>query len=179
VEIESTSLDGVLVIKPRVFRDDRGHFLESYKRERYAEAGIHADFVQDNQSRSSLGILRGLHYQLEFPQGKLVSVVRGEVYDVAVDLRRSSATFGKWFGAILSGDNNHQMYVPPGFAHGFCVLSEKADFIYKCTDVYHPEDEHVLLWNDPSLGIDWPIAEPLLSGKDQKGLPLDQVPCYE
>lgn len=178
MEVEPTSLPDVLLIKPRVFADERGFFLESYRRERYRELGITGDFVQDNHSRSARGTLRGMHYQLNHPQGKLVQVTRGEVFDVAVDLRKNSPTFGRWTGVILSDENHHQLYVPPGFAHGFCVLSETADFVYKCTEIYHPQDEHVLLWNDPAVGIEWPLAAPLLSAKDQQGKPLVEVPYY-
>lgn len=178
MEVEPTSLPDVLLIKPRVFADERGFFLESYRRERYRELGITGDFVQDNHSRSARGTLRGMHYQLNHPQGKLVQVTRGEVFDVAVDLRKNSPTFGCWTGVILSDENHHQLYVPPGFAHGFCVLSETVDFVYKCTEIYHPQDEHVLLWNDPAVGIEWPLAAPLLSAKDQQGKPLAEVPCY-
>ena len=164
--VTETALPGVLLIEPRVFGDARGFFLERYHAERYAEVGIPAAFVQDNHSRSGRGTLRGLHFQKRHPQGKLVEVVQGAVYDVVVDVRHGSPTFGEWMGAELSAENHHQLWVPPGFAHGFVVLSESADFLYKCTDVYHPEDEGGVLWNDPDLGIDWPIEEPMLSAKD-------------
>jgi len=167
MKVEQTSLPGVLLIEPKVFGDSRGFFLESYHHQRYAEAGIAAVFVQDNHSRSSHGVLRGLHYQVRHPQGKLVSVVAGEVFDVAVDIRSGSPHFGKWFGCVLSAENHRQLWVPPGFAHGFCTLSETADFLYKCTDYYHPEDEGGVLWNDPDLAIAWPVASPALSAKDQ------------
>ncbi len=167
MRVEQTSLPGVLLIEPKVFGDSRGFFLESYHHQRYAEAGIDAVFVQDNHSRSSHGVLRGLHYQVRHPQGKLVSVVAGEVFDVAVDIRSGSPHFGKWFGCVLSAENHRQLWVPPGFAHGFCTLSETADFLYKCTDYYHPEDEGGVLWNDPDLAIAWPVASPALSAKDQ------------
>ena len=167
MKVEQTSLPGVLLIEPKVFGDSRGFFLESYHHQRYAEAGIDAVFVQDNHSRSSHGVLRGLHYQVRHPQGKLVSVVAGEVFDVAVDIRSGSPHFGKWFGCVLSAENHRQLWVPPGFAHGFCTLSETADFLYKCTDYYHPEDEGGVLWNDPDLAIAWPVASPALSAKDQ------------
>ncbi|MBL8667159.1 MAG: dTDP-4-dehydrorhamnose 3,5-epimerase [Rhodospirillales bacterium] len=166
MRVEQTSLPGVLVIEPKVFGDSRGFFLESYHQGRYAGAGIDAVFVQDNHSRSSRGVLRGLHYQIRHPQGKLVSVVSGEVFDVAVDIRRGSPHFGKWYGCILSADNHRQLWVPPGFAHGFCTLSETADFLYKCTDYYHPEDEGGVLWNDRDLAIAWPVESPALSAKD-------------
>lgn len=164
--VTETGLPGVLLIEPRVFGDARGFFLERYHAERYAEAGIEAAFVQDNHSRSERGILRGLHFQIQHPQGKLVEVVQGEVYDVAVDVRPGSATFGQWTGVTLSAENHRQLWVPPGFAHGFVVVSETADFLYKCTDVYHPEDEGGIIWNDPDLGIDWPVPVPRLSEKD-------------
>lgn len=161
-----TALPGVLIIEPRVFGDARGFFLERFHAERYAEAGIAGPFVQDNHSHSERGILRGLHFQKQHPQGKLVEVVQGTVYDVAVDVRPGSPTFGQWVGVELSADNHRQFWVPPGFAHGFAVLSDTADFLYKCTDVYHPEDEGGVIWNDPDLGIDWMVDEPRLSAKD-------------
>ena len=164
--VSETGLPGVLVIEPRVFGDARGFFLERFHAECYADAGIPGPFVQDNHSRSQRGILRGLHFQKRHPQGKLVEVVSGEVYDVAVDVRPGSDTFGRWTGVRLSAENHRQLWVPPGFAHGFVVLSESADFLYKCTDVYHPEDEGGVIWNDPDLGIDWPLADPQLSHKD-------------
>jgi len=179
MKILPTALSGVVVIEPRVFPDPRGYFLETYRAAGYAETGLPPHFVQDNLSRSSRGTLRGLHYQIEHPQGKLVWVVRGEVYDVAVDLRRRSATFGRWVGVWLSDENHRQLYVPPGLAHGFCVTSDVADLAYKCTDYYHPQHERTLLWNDPQLGIDWPIREALLSEKDGRGLPFSQAPYFE
>lgn len=179
MNVLATPLEGVVVLEPKVFGDQRGFFMETYHQERFKAAGITASFVQDNWSRSRKGTLRGLHYQLTQPQGKLVMVGRGEVFDVAVDMRRSSPTFGQWFGAILSEENHRAMYVPPGFAHGFCVLSDEVDFFYKCTDFYNPADEQVLLWNDPGLGIDWPLTgEPLLSGKDIQGKPLATAATY-
>jgi dTDP-4-dehydrorhamnose 3,5-epimerase len=178
VNFQPTDLPGVVVIEPTVFEDDRGFFMESFHRPKFAAAGIDAEFVQDNHSRSRRGVLRGLHYQLKHPQGKLVRVIRGEIYDVAVDLRRSTPTFGCWYGCELDERNHRQMYVPPGFAHGFCVISESAEVIYKCTAVYHPEDEHTLLWNDPALGITWPLANPIISPKDERGLPLSAAPCF-
>ena len=168
MNVKETPLAGLLVIEPRVFRDDRGLFWETYHARRYAEAGITGPFVQDNSSRSVKGTLRGLHYQIKRPQGKLVWVVRGEAFDVAVDIRRSSSTFGKWFGMHLSGEEPRQIFIPPGFAHGFCVLSDSADFMYKCTDFYTPDDERGIIWNDPDLGISWPIGERRLSKKDQR-----------
>jgi dTDP-4-dehydrorhamnose 3,5-epimerase len=174
--IKETPLAGLLVIAPRVFRDDRGFFWEAHHARRYAEAGISDPFVQDNASRSAKGTLRGLHYQLKRPQGKLVWVVRGEVFDVAVDIRKSSPTFGKWFGERLSGDEPKQIYIPTGFAHGFCVLSDSADFMYKCTNLYAPDDERGIIWNDPDIGIYWPIADPRLSEKDQRFSRLREVP---
>lgn len=177
-----TPLPGVILVEPRVFRDDRGFFLETYHAQRYREGGIPGTFVQDNHSRSGRGILRGLHTQREFPQGKLVRCVEGEIWDVAVDIRVGSPTFQQWFGAVLSAQNFHQLFVPAGFAHGFCVLSEAAQVEYKCTDVYHPEDELGLLWNDPDLGIEWPISEPVLSAKDRDASRLaevlDRLPRY-
>jgi dTDP-4-dehydrorhamnose 3,5-epimerase len=168
MNVKDTPLAGLLVIEPRVFRDERGLFWETYHARRYAEAGIADPFVQDNASRSVQGTLRGLHYQLKRPQGKLVWVVRGEVFDVAVDIRKSSPTFGKWFGLRLSGEEPKQLYIPPGFAHGFCVLSESAEFAYKCTNLYAPDDERGILWNDPDLGIAWPVTDPRLSAKDRQ-----------
>ena len=166
--VTKTKLDGCVIIEPKVFGDERGFFLETFQAERYASlAGISSPFVQDNHSRSSKGILRGLHFQKTKPQGKLVRVVRGEVYDVAVDIREGSATFGEWEGVILSEDNKKQFWVPPGFAHGFVVLSDTADFEYKCTDYYDPSDEGSILWSDPDLDIPWPIANPVLSTKDE------------
>ncbi|MFZ5862156.1 MAG: dTDP-4-dehydrorhamnose 3,5-epimerase [Nitrospirota bacterium] len=174
--VKETPLAGLLVIEPRVFRDDRGFFWETHHARRYAEAGIADPFVQDNASRSTKGTLRGLHYQLKRPQGKLVWVIRGEVFDVAVDIRKNSPTFGKWHGERLSGDEPKQLYIPPGFAHGFCVLSESADFMYKCTNLYAPDDERGILWNDPDIGIEWPLVEPRLSDKDQRFQRLRNVP---
>ena len=174
-----TELAGLLVIEPKVFGDARGFFFEGYHRERYHAAGIDAEFVQDNYSRSRRGTLRGLHYQLAQPQGKLVQVTRGEVYDVAVDLRRGSPTFGRAVGVVLNEDNHRQLYVPPGFGHGFCVTSDSADFAYKCTTFYNPADERTLLWNDPALQIDWPVIEPyILSEKDKRGIPLSDAEVF-
>jgi dTDP-4-dehydrorhamnose 3,5-epimerase len=176
MKVTPTILDGVVAIEPRVFGDARGYFLETWHRERYAEAGVSREFVQDNLSRSQKGILRGLHLQNPFTQGKLVQVFEGEVFDVAVDVRVGSPTFGKWVGEHLSAENKRQLYIPQGFAHGFCVLSESALFAYKCTELYHPETEFCLAWNDPALGIDWPVAHPTVSAKDAAGLALADVP---
>ena len=173
--VQQTTLPGVLVVEPRVFSDDRGFFLERYHAERYAQAGIDARFVQDNHSRSAEGTLRGLHFQKRHPQGKLVEVARGRVWDVVVDLRRGSPTFGRWEGHFLSDEAHRQLYVPPGFAHGFCVLSDRADVLYKCTDVYRPDDEGGVAWDDPGLGIEWPAASPQLSDKDRTLRPLAEL----
>ena len=168
MKISHSKLKGCVIIEPRVFDDERGFFLETFQAARYEqEAGIDLPFVQDNHSRSARGVLRGLHFQRTKPQGKLVRVVRGEVYDVALDIRRGSPTFGEWEGVILSEDNKRHFWVPPGFAHGFVVLSETADFEYKCTDYYDPSDEGSILWSDPDLDISWPIANPVLSTKDE------------
>jgi len=167
MNIIQTSLRDCVIIEPKVFGDERGFFLETFQARRYADiAGIELPFVQDNHSRSSKGVLRGLHFQKTKPQGKLVRVVSGEVYDVAVDIREGSETFGCWHGVILSEQNKRQFWVPPGFAHGFVVLSEVADFEYKCTDYYDPNDEGSIFWNDPDLNIDWPIKNPVVSEKD-------------
>ena len=178
--IESV-LNGVFLMEPRVFGDARGFFLESFNAKVFKElTGVTAEFVQDNHSRSMRGVLRGLHYQIKQPQGKLVRVVVGSVYDVAVDLRRSSPTFGQWFGAELSADNKRVMWIPPGFAHGFMVTSEAAEFLYKTTDYWAPEHERSLMWNDPALGVAWPLqGEPMLSDKDRKGKPLPECEVYE
>ncbi|MHB8247706.1 MAG: dTDP-4-dehydrorhamnose 3,5-epimerase [Acidithiobacillus sp.] len=169
----------VILIEPRVFGDARGFFLESWNRRSFAEYGLNPDFVQDNHSRSGHGVLRGLHYQIQQPQGKLVRVVSGEVFDVAVDLRRSSPTFGQWVGATLSAENHRLLWVPPGFAHGFCVLSEHADFLYKATDYYAAAHERTVIWNDPDIAIRWPLrGEPLLAPKDAAGSPLVEAECY-
>jgi dTDP-4-dehydrorhamnose 3,5-epimerase len=166
VKISSTAIPEVLLIEPDVFGDSRGFFMESWNRRKFAEHGLSVEFVQDNHSFSSRGVLRGLHYQLRRPQGKLVRVVTGRVFDVAVDIRRGSPGFGKWVGVELSADNRRQLYIPHGFAHGFCVLSDTADFLYKCTAYYDPQDEHGIIWNDPLIGIDWPAGEFVVSGKD-------------
>ena len=172
-------LPGVFVIEPRVFEDDRGFFMETFHEGKFADAGITAKFVQDNHSKSVRGTLRGLHYQVNRPQGKLVRAVQGEVFDVAVDLRKSSPTFGKWCGWHLSEQNKRMVYVPPEFAHGFCVLSETAEFVYKCTDLYSPADERCILWNDAELAIDWPIAAPLLSPKDLQGRTFQMADYFD
>ncbi|KTF19190.1 dTDP-4-dehydrorhamnose 3,5-epimerase [Pseudoalteromonas sp. 10-33] len=167
MNVIKTKIKDLLIIEPKVFGDERGFFYETFQAERYKAAGVNADFVQDNRSRSSRGVLRGLHFQKTKPQGKLVSVTEGEVFDVAVDLRPESNTFGQYEAVLLTGENKLQFFVPPGFAHGFCVLSETADFQYKCTDYYDPSDEGGLLWNDDNLAIQWPIEAPLLSDKDK------------
>ena len=174
MEVTKTALLDALVIQPKKFGDHRGFFVETYQEKRYVENGLEARFVQDNLSSSSYGVLRGLHYQHTYPQGKLVSVVKGQVFDVAVDIRHGSPTFGKWHSVILSEDTMNQFWVPPGFAHGFCVMSESAIFAYKCTDNYHPETEIAIRWDDPDLGIDWPIlAKDLkISPKDENALRL-------
>jgi len=175
MNVIETSLNGVVIIEPKVFGDDRGFFLETFQAERYREqAGIDLEFVQDNHSRSQRGVLRGLHFQINKPQGKLVRVVRGEVYDVAVDINPESNTFGQYVGVHLSEDNKRQLWVPPGYAHGFVVLSETADFEYKCTDYYDPTDEGSIIWNDPQVGIEWPVSEPTLSTKDAAATTLAQ-----
>ena len=169
------AIPGVVIIEPDVYQDPRGFFLETYQAEKYRAAGIRGAFVQDNHSRSVRGTLRGLHLQLRHPQGKLVRVIEGEIFDVAVDVRRGSPTFGKWVGVTLSAENFRQCYVPPGFAHGFAVVSPAAQVEYKCTDVYDPKSELGIAWNDPAIGIGWPIAEPLLSDRDTRHLPLSSV----
>lgn len=179
MKVTETALPGVLIIEPKVFGDERGFFQETYHEKRYLEMGIKERFVQDNHSRSSQGVLRGLHYQLKHPQGKLVRVTAGEVFDVAVDIRQGAPTFGHWYGAILSAENHRQLYVPPGFAHGFVVLSESADFLYKCTDYYHPEDEGAVIWNDPAIGVEWPITDVSLSSKDSAALRLANIPAKQ
>ncbi|MDP4178310.1 MAG: dTDP-4-dehydrorhamnose 3,5-epimerase [Bacillota bacterium] len=170
-QFTKTEIEGVYIIEPKVFGDNRGYFMETYNYEDFKEAGLDMVFVQDNQSKSRKGVLRGLHFQRNFPQGKLVRVVSGEVFDAAVDLRENSSTYGKYHGVILSAENKKQFYVPEGFAHGFIVLSEEAEFVYKCTEFYHPEVEGNILWNDPDINIEWPlegIDEILLSEKDKK-----------
>ena len=182
MQITHTNLPEVLLIEPQVFGDDRGFFMETYQANKFAEAGLPTIFVQDNHSRSRQGTLRGLHYQIQQAQGKLLRVVIGEVFDVAVDIRRSSPTFGRWVGTTLSSNNKRQLWVPSGFAHGFYVLSEWAELTYKTTDFYAPQWERTLIWNDPHLNIAWPLVDgrpPSLSPKDAQGLPLDQIECFE
>jgi dTDP-4-dehydrorhamnose 3,5-epimerase len=182
VEFRKTSLPGVLLIEPEVYGDARGFFMETYQAQQFSEAGIQDVFVQDNHSGSSQGILRGLHYQIRQAQGKLVRVVQGEIFDVAVDLRRTSATFGKWEGLLLSAENHRQLWIPAGFAHGFYVLSEWAEVVYKTTDFYAPEWERTILWNDPDLGIEWPLLDgkpPILSAKDVQGKRLVEAVVFE
>lgn len=166
----STQLEGLYIIEPNVFPDDRGFFMESYNKRDFAEIGLEMEFVQDNHSHSKKGVLRGLHFQDKHPQGKLIRVVRGEVFDVAIDIRNGSSTFGRWDSVILSEENKRMFYVPKGFAHGFLVLSDEVDFLYKCTDYYYPKEDFGIIWNDHDIGIDWPLngIEPILSGKDKK-----------
>ena len=179
MKVTPTSLADVLLIEPRVFADARGFFFESYNRRAFAEAGIDVEFVQDNHSRSARGVLRGLHYQIEHAQGKLVRVITGEVYDVAVDMRRSSPTFGRSIGMRLSAQDKQLLWIPPGFAHGFLVLSETAEFLYKTTDYWYPEFERSLLWNDSALGIAWPVQQaPTLAAKDAAGTPFSLADAY-
>ena len=175
LEIIETSLPGVLVVKPRIFADPRGFFMETYRENVLAAAGIRERFVQDNHSHSSCGVLRGLHYQLRTPQAKLCRVAQGEVLDIAVDIRVGSPHFGKWVSVLLSGENHLQLYIPKGFAHGFAVRSETADFLYKCSDYYDASDDRGVLWNDPEIGIDWQTSSPILSNKDSGYLPLAQI----
>jgi dTDP-4-dehydrorhamnose 3,5-epimerase len=176
VNVLATELPGVLIIEPKVFGDERGFFMESWNGRRYKEAGLPDRFVQDNLSFSTHGVLRGLHFQNPNPQGKLVSVLRGEVFDVAVDIRVGSPTFGKWTGMTLSAEGKRQLYVPPNFAHGFVVTSESALFFYKCTDYYSGSSEGIVLWNDPAIGIEWPIDAPILSERDRTAPPLSEMP---
>lgn len=166
-----TGIKDMFVVEPTVFEDERGYFMETYQENDFRDAGYELKFVQDNQSKSTKGVLRGLHLQVNYPQGKLVRVIRGDVFDVGVDLRGDSKTYGEWYGEILSEDNKKQLYIPPGFAHGFLVLSDVAEFTYKCTEFYHGEDESGIIWNDPDIAIDWPldgIDEIILSDKDRK-----------
>lgn len=176
---EPTSLPEVILVRPQVWGDERGFFLETYHQEKYIEGGIKEPFVQDNWSHSRKGILRGLHYQLKQPQGKLVTVLSGEIFDVAVDIRHGSPHFGKWFGANLSSHNKHQLYIPRGFAHGFLVLSDEADVYYKCTDLYDAADDRGVLWSSSEIGIPWPEVTPLLSAKDSVLRPLNMIPQSE
>ena len=176
MEVIQTEIPDVKIVKPKVYGDERGFFLETFEQKRYQEMlGISLNFVQDNHSQSQKNVLRGLHFQKENPQGKLVRVVRGEVFDVAVDIRKDSSTYGKWVGVILSEDNKSQLWIPPGLAHGFLVLSDIADFEYKCTNYYDPNSEGCLLWNDPTVNINWPISTPILSEKDKLGKTLQEL----
>jgi dTDP-4-dehydrorhamnose 3,5-epimerase len=183
MNVVATALEGVVIIQPRVFEDARGFFFESYHADRYAAAGLPARFVQDNHARSVPRTLRGLHYQLQHAQGKLVRVLRGSIFDVAVDIRRGSPTFGRWIGATLSAENKHQLYVPAGFAHGYCVPDVVTEVEYKCTEFYAPEDEHGVVWNDPGIAIAWPVTNPVLSERDRAYRPLSvdraDLPRYE
>ncbi len=177
MRVTPTDLPDVLIVEPRVYEDERGYFLETFQAHRYAQAGIPGPFVQDNLSFSRQGVLRGLHYQHPHAQGKLVWVLQGEVFDVAVDIRKGSPTFGRWVSVWLSAENRRQVWIPPGFAHGFCVVSETALFTYKCTDYYAPEAEGTVRWDDPDLGIAWPVSKPIVSPKDARGLRLKEIPA--
>ena len=179
MKILAASISDVVLIEPEPFSDSRGIFMETFHQTKFGDLALPTAFVQDSYSRSRFGTIRGLHYQRPFQQGKLVWVVRGEVFDVAVDLRRNSRTFGQWTANYLSDANHRQVYVPPGFAHGFCVTSDVADLIYKSTEIYHGECEHAIAWNDPQLAIDWPVRQPILSDRDKNGMRLGQAPCYE
>jgi dTDP-4-dehydrorhamnose 3,5-epimerase len=170
-----TAIEGVILIEPGVYKDERGFFFESYHQEKFSELGITDSFVQDNHSKSVKGTLRGLHYQIEYPQAKLCRVIEGEVLDVAVDIRRGSPWFGKFVSTVLSAENKQQIYIPEGFAHGYLVLSETAEFLYKCSNFYYPEYERGVMWNDPEIGIDWNVGNPTLSAKDKKHLPLAKI----
>lgn len=181
MEFVPLAIPDVVLVKPRVFGDSRGFFMETWEAKKFADSGLDRHFVQDNHSLSIKGTLRGLHYQIKQPQGKLVRVVAGEVFDVAVDIRRASPTFSKWVGALLSAENKQELWVPPGFAHGFLVTGESAEFLYKCTDYYAPQYERTILWNDPEIGIHWPLASgqaPLLSDKDKAGKRLAEAEVY-
>ncbi|MEE4193409.1 MAG: dTDP-4-dehydrorhamnose 3,5-epimerase [Halieaceae bacterium] len=182
MKFEKTPLDGVMVIRPQVFGDERGFFMESWNARTFADGGLDVEFVQDNHSRSSRGILRGLHYQTEQVQGKLVRVTAGAVYDVVVDLRKSSPSFGQWYGLELRAEEHTMLWMPPGFAHGFYVLTDSADFLYKTTDYYHPQSEVSLAWDDPAVGVNWPLLDgeaPILSGKDAAGLSWNDIPLFD
>lgn len=181
MKVNPTAIEDVLVFEPTVHGDDRGYFMETWRQSSFEKIDAGYKFVQDNQSKSVQGTLRGLHYQLNFPQGKLLRVLSGEIFDAVVDMRKSSSTFGKSVGVLLSADNKKQLWVPPGFAHGFYVVSETAEIVYKCTEYYHPEDDHSLLWNDPVLEIDWPLVmpEPLLSEKDREAVCLDKARLFK
>jgi len=180
MQIVQTAIPEVLIIEPQVFGDERGFFFESFSQQKFERlTGVNAEFVQDNHSKSAKNVLRGLHYQIQQPQGKLVRVVAGEVFDVAVDVRRNSSTFGKWVGVLLSAENKRQLWVPPGFAHGFLVLKDATEFLYKTTDYYAPQHERCIRWDDPEIGIEWPLhGKPLLSAKDQAGLSLNQAEVF-
>jgi len=184
LSVTKTSLPGVIILEPPFFPDERGFFLETHHQQHYTDAGLKVTFCQDNLSHSKKGVLRGLHYQLNHPQGKLIYAVTGKIFDVAVDIRRESPTFGKWTGAVLSAQNHKQIYAPPGFAHGFCVLSSSADVIYKCTAFYHPGDDYGIVWSDETLAIDWPLEDNLIiSEKDRqnptlKNIEQNLLPCY-
>ena len=167
MDVSSTTIEDVLIIKPKIYKDNRGYFIETHHLNRYSHAGISCSFVQDNMSYSTKGCLRGLHFQKQFPQDKMVQVIQGEIFDVALDIRLNSSTFGQWTGVRLSDKNHWQIFIPKGFAHGFCVLSETAIVYYKCSDYYHPEDEYGLLWSDPDLNIQWPVMNPIVSEKDK------------
>jgi dTDP-4-dehydrorhamnose 3,5-epimerase len=179
LNIVATDFAGLVVIEPRVFEDARGFFMETFHSERFAAAGLPTNFVQDNHSLTRRNVIRGLHYQIEHPQGKLVRAIRGQVFDVAVDLRRGSATFGRWFGIELSETNRKQVFIPVGFAHGFCALTDMAEVIYKCTDVYHPAGERTIVWNDTDLNVRWPIEEPVLAEKDKRGVRFADAPYFD
>ena len=181
MQVVKTAIPDLLMLEPKVFRDDRGFFFESFNQKTFQNlTGVNAHFVQDNHSKSSTNVLRGLHYQVEQAQGKLVRVTAGEVFDVAVDIRRQSSTFGKWVGVLLSAENKRQIWIPPGFAHGLVVLKDNTEFLYKTTDYYAPQHERCIRWDDPSIGIEWPITQaPILSGKDQLGLALSQAEVFE
>ncbi|MCC9608448.1 dTDP-4-dehydrorhamnose 3,5-epimerase [Blastopirellula sp. JC732] len=178
MNVVATTIPDVQLIEPRVFRDERGEFFETFQADRYREV-TSVDFVQDNCSRSKRGVLRGLHYQIENPQAKLVTVLHGEIFDVAVDIRQGSPTFGQWVGMNLSGENRKQLYLPIGFAHGFCVVSESAEVLYKCSDFYNPQGERTIQWNDPELAIDWPVEVPILSPKDAAATSFADAPYFE
>ena len=175
IEVSKTPLSGVVIVENRVFEDERGFFMETFNQKRFKDVGLPAEFLQDNHSRSTRGVLRGLHYQYPQWQGKLVRVIRGAVFDVAVDIRADSMTFGKWFGIELNDENRLQLYIPPGFAHGFLTLSDEVDLVYKCTSLYKPEDDACIAWNDPDIGIEWPISDPLVSEKDAAAPRLSEI----
>jgi len=182
MQFSNTELPGVILVEPKVFEDERGFIFESYHEQRFTEQGLSLKFYQDNHSRSKKGALRGLHYQIQQAQGKLVRVVIGEIFDVAVDIRKSSPAFGQWMGIYLSAENKKQIYIPPGFAHGFYVVSDWADVLYKATDYYAPQWERTLLWNDPQVNVDWPVKpgeKPIISPKDAAGIPLEEAEVYE